>query len=325
MTRKTLGAIIAVLFIVSGATGLVYQIVWFKYLSLFLGNTTQAQSIVLATFMGGLAIGASLWGRRADRARYPLVLYALLELGIAANCLLYPVLLGGVKNIFISFVSANNLPSDGTTVLFLKIIASISTLLLPTILMGGTLPVLVKFLSERIEESGKMVAKLYFLNSFGAVVGSMLGGFFMIRMIGLSSTITVAAIINLVIGVIAFLLGRQRLSSAAPLTLASGQGTASEHFTDSQISLALAVSGISGLAAMIYEVAWVRLLIPVLGSSTYSFTLMLVAFISGITIGSWIIATYAHRITKTFRFLALCQAGVALSDRKSTRLNSSHI
>lgn len=310
MTKRSLSTIIALLFIVSGATGLVYQIVWFKYLSLFLGNTTQAQSVVLATFMGGLAIGATVWGRKADRSSHPLILYALLEIGIALYCLVYPFLLNSVKEAFIAFTVRQALPSDGPAVLMLKIGVSLATLLLPTILMGGTLPVLVKVLAERIEDSGRTVARLYYVNSFGAVLGSIVAGFFLVRSIGLQSTITLAALTNLAIGIAAFAIGRAiRPAAARP---AEGEAP-SAVFPLAEGRVALIVAGVSGLAAMIYEVAWVRLLIPVLGSSTYSFTLMLVAFISGITIGSWLIARWMERVKNVFGLLAFCQVGVGLS------------
>ena len=173
MTKPNLHAVIGVLFVLSGALGLVYQIVWFKYLSLFLGNTTYAQTIVLATFMGGLAIGAAVWGRKADRLSKPLLLYGWLELGIGVYCLLYPFLLDLLKSTFIVAVQSLQLASDSSSVLALKLVISLVSLLLPTILMGGTLPVLVRFISQRIEESGKDVAILYFLNSLGAVGGSI--------------------------------------------------------------------------------------------------------------------------------------------------------
>jgi spermidine synthase len=181
MNKQTIYGVIATLFIISGATGLVYQIAWFKYLSLFLGNTTYAQTVVLATFMGGLAIGASLWGRKADQSKSPIKLYAGLELFVGIYCIVYPALLSVAKIAFIAIVHAFQLPSDGGTVLILKLFISAVMLLFPTILMGGTLPVLVRFISNSIEESGKNVATLYFLNSLGAVLGSLLGGFFMFR------------------------------------------------------------------------------------------------------------------------------------------------
>jgi spermidine synthase/tetratricopeptide (TPR) repeat protein/MFS family permease len=311
INRHTLLSIIALLFIVSGIAGLMYQIVWFKYLSFFLGNTTYAQTMVLASFMGGLALGAAVWGKRADRSKNPLALYAWLELGIGLYCLLYPVLLDLVKAAFIGIVVQADLSSDSGLVLLLKLLVSIATLLLPTMLMGGTLPVLVRFISERIEDAGKNVATLYFLNSFGAVMGSLLGGFFFVPLVGLQATILSAVGINIVVGVVAFFLSRSRFE------LVEGEPTSSDvdtpQFSDQQIKLAIVVAGVSGFASMIYEVTWVRLLMPLLGSTTYSFTLMLVAFLFGITLGSWIVALLIARIKNLFGALALCQAGVALS------------
>ncbi len=288
-----------------------YQVVWFKYLSLFLGNTTYAQTMVLASFMSGLAIGAAWWGKRADRSRNPLALYGWLELGIGLYCLAYPWFLRVVKDAFIQVVLSAGWPSDSAIVLVLKLVVSLITLLIPTILMGGTLPVLVRFISERIEDSGKNVAVLYFLNSFGAVVGSFLGGLFFIPNVGLLLTIYAAVAVNLIIGVAALLLSRrfQEYSVATPESTDTSVG----EFTDRQIFLAIGVAGLSGFAAMVYEVCWVRLLQPILGSSTYSFSLMLIAFITGITLGSWIVARLFDRLKNLFGFLAVCQLGVAIS------------
>lgn len=311
ISKENFHGIIALLFIVSGAAGLMYQVVWFKYLSLFLGNTTYAQTVVLATFMGGLAIGASLWGRRADTSKQPLRIYALLEIAIGVYCLLYPQLLNVFKNVFISVVHSFNLPSDSMEVLLLKLVVSLCTLLFPTILMGGTLPVLVKFISDRIEDAGKNVATLYFLNSFGAVGGSLLAGFFFVPLAGLQATTYSAAVTNILIGLAALLLMRLRFEQTQEVSGAEEQVVI--EFTPAEITIAVAVAGLSGLASMIYEVAWVRLLIPVLGSSTYSYTLMLVAFIAGITIGSWIVSLRIKKIKNLFGFLAVCQLGVGLT------------
>ncbi len=311
MNKQNMYGVIATLFIVSGATGLVYQIAWFRYLSLFLGNTTYAQTVVLATFMGGLAIGASLWGRKADSSKSPIKLYARLELLIGIYCILYPALLGVAKSLFIATVHGFQLPSDGGAVLALKLLISAVMLLFPTILMGGTLPVLVRFISSTVEESGRNVATLYFLNSLGAVLGSMLGGFFLVEIAGLQATVIGAGVVNILIASVAFSLGTR--IPAMPALSAEVEPEIERPTTDRQALLAVGVAGVSGLAAMIYEVAWVRLLIPVLGSSTYSYTLMLVAFISGITIGSWLVAMFIRRIRNLFRALALCQLGVGLS------------
>jgi spermidine synthase len=311
LSRQTLHSTIGLLFVISGGLGLIYQIVWFKYLSLFLGNTTYAQTIVLATFMGGLAIGSAWWGRKVDRTPRPLRLYAYLELGIGVYCLLYPKFLELLKSIFISIVVSMQLPSDGTAVLLLKFLTSLCSLLVPTILMGGTLPVLVRFISHKLEESGRNIAVLYFLNSFGAVVGSLLAGFFFIRLLGLSTTVYTAAVINLLIGAFAIILSMWKITSENSEVEATEE--AEQLFPRKEVILAITVAGISGLAAMIYEVTWVRMLIPVIGSSTYSFSLMLVAFISGITIGSLIVSAIVRRVKNLSSLLAWCQVGIVLS------------
>ncbi|MGH7595832.1 MAG: fused MFS/spermidine synthase [bacterium] len=311
MSNKNLQLVVALLFIFSGITGLIYQIVWFKYLSLFLGNTTYAQTVVLATFMGGLAIGAWLWGRRADASKRPLAVYAGLEIGIGVYCLLYPTFIGFVRDGFIAMVHAANLPSDGAAVLALKFLLSLLTLLLPTVLMGGTLPVLVKALSQSLDESGKNVALLYFLNSLGAVMGSALGGFVFVPQIGLQASMLLTAIFNLAIGACALLLNQR---ASRPSESESEMAPASERiFSAKEMSVALLVAGISGMASMMYEIGWVRLLVLVLGSSTYSFSLMLIAFIAGITLGSWIVSSLITRIKNLFTFLAVCQAGAAMA------------
>ncbi len=324
MKKQTLYGMIALLFIVSGATGLMYQVVWFKYLSLFLGNTTYAQTVVLATFMGGLAIGAALWGRRADASGRPLFLYGVLEIVIGLYCLLYPTLLDWFKSAFTGIVFSLQLPSDSPEVLILKLVMSLLTLLFPTILMGGTLPILARFISERMEDAGRNVATLYFLNSFGAVVGSLLAGFSFIPLVGLSVTVYTAAVVNILIGAVALLLVRteirlpseeeSRHSRSDSGTQSAGADSPGGHFfTPRQVTMALVVAGLSGLASMIYEVTWVRLMIPVLGSSTYSYSLMLVAFISGITVGSWLVSNLFRKIKNLFGFLAICQLGVGVS------------
>ena len=310
LSRETLHSLIGLLFVFSGALGLIYQIVWFKYLTLFLGNTTYAQTIVLATFMAGLAIGAAWWGRKVDQVRHPLRLYALLELGIGLYCLLYPKFHELLEDLFISTVISLRLPSDGALVLLLKLFISCCTLLIPTILMGGTLPVLVRFISRRLDESGKNVALLYFLNSFGAVLGSFLAGFFLIRILGLSMTVYVTAVVNLLLGALAFLLSRWHIPEG---NLVEEKKESLRVFSRREMILAVTVAGISGLAAMIYEVTWVRLLIPVLGSAIYSFAIMLVAFITGITLGSYIVSTLVQRIKNLTAFLVWCQVGIVLS------------
>jgi predicted membrane-bound spermidine synthase len=233
-------------------------------------------------------------------------------LGIGVYCLLYPKFLELLKSVFISIVVSSQLPSDGTAVLLLKFLTSLCSLLIPTILMGGTLPVLVRFISHKLEESGRNIAVLYFLNSFGAVIGSLLAGFFLIRILGLSTTVYLAAVFNLLIGVFALLLSLWKIPPHNKEVVEELQES-EQIYPHREVILAIMVAGISGLAAMIYEVTWVRMLIPVIGSSTYSFSLMLVAFISGITIGSLIVSSLVQRVKNLSAMLAWCQVAIVLS------------
>lgn len=312
MTKQNFQSLIAILFILSGATGLVYQIVWFKYLSLFLGNTTYAQTIVLATFMGGLAIGAAAWGRKADVLKKPVLLYAILELIISVYCFFFPFINTVIKNLFFDIARSSQMEIGSFPLLLLKFAASVIMLIIPTILMGGTLPVLVKGITDKIEESGRSVAILYFLNSFGAVAGSLMGGFILIRLIGLEGTIESTAILNAGIGFIALFLSLQHYDTVSEKKELKAE-LYGRSFTAKKATIAVAVAGVSGIASMIYEVTWVRMLTPVFGSSTYSFSLMLVAFISGITVGSFIVWKIIDRVKNVFGLLATVQFGVMLS------------
>lgn len=313
ITQESLYSVIGILFVFSGGLGLIYQIIWFKYLSLFLGYTTYAQTIVLATFMGGLAIGSALFGRKADISKSPFRIYALLELGIGLYCLIYPKFLDLLKYLFISIVTNLQLDSGSNNVLMMKLLISILSLLLPTILMGGTLPVLARFISRRLSEAGRNVAILYFLNSFGAVVGSLLAGFFFIRLIGLNATIYSTSILSILIGVIAFVLSRVKIVYSSNKEELRYQDKSNISYSQRDAILAIITAGLSGIAAMIYEVTWVRLLLPVFGSSTYSFSIMLIAFISGIAIGSYIVTFFIRRIKNLLMFLALCQFLIVLA------------
>lgn len=312
MNKSTFQSLIAILFILSGATGLVYQIVWFKYLSLFLGNTTYAQTIVLATFMGGLSLGAALWGRTADRLKRPVMLYGILELVISFYCFFFPEINTVVRELFYSTAASMGLAIGSPSLLALKFAASALMLLVPTILMGGTLPILVKGITSRIEESGNTVALLYFLNSFGAVAGSLMGGFILVRLVGLEGSITSTAVLNAGIAFIALFLSLQHYELSGEKREEREEEPA-QTFTPRQVRIAVAAAGVSGAASMMYEVTWVRMLTPVFGSSTYSFSLMLVAFISGITLGSLIVSKYIGRMKNVFGFLAAAQFGVVVS------------
>ncbi|MGD0338066.1 MAG: fused MFS/spermidine synthase [Bacteroidota bacterium] len=319
MKNQNILTVVALAFIISGICGLIYEVVWAKYLALFIGNTTYAHTVVLATFMGGLAAGAYFWGKRSDITSSRLRLYGFLEVVIGLYCFFYPPFLRLLEKTYIAIVAGVDAPSDGILVLSLKLGVSVVSLFLPTFLMGGTLPVLARFITKKIDETGKEVGILYFLNSFGAVVGSFFAGFFLIEAFGLSNTVYIAAIMNCIIGsgmiVLSFFWKEEeQLPEAAPVeTAVEGNVEPAYIFSSQEIRIALLTAALSGFAAMVYELTWIRLLTLILGSSVYSFSLMLMAFISGITIGSYIVSKIVQRLKNLYTFLGICELAVGIS------------
>lgn len=301
-------------FILSGICGLIYEVAWSKYLASFIGSTAYSHMIVLATYMSGLALGAFFLGKYSDKVSNQIKLYGLLEIGIGVYCLAYPFLIEIVGNLFIYTASSFNGASNKGLMLTLKFLLSFLTLILPTFLMGGTLPILTKFFTKRINDSGKDVAVLYYINSFGAVIGTGLAGFFLIKNYGLESTVWVAAIINIVIGLSAFLLSKiVKQDAQIKKSKEKKEEVAPQLFSSPAIRIATITAMASGFIAMLYELSWIRMLSNILGSTTYSFTVMLIAFISGIAIGSFIVSLIIKRIKNLVAFLAICQYGTALS------------
>lgn len=303
------------LFVLSGIAALIYQVVWFKQLSYFLGNTTYSQSIVLATYMGGLALGAWYWGKKADTFKKALLLFAILEITLSIYCFFYAPIFSFVEKNFISTVTSNGWASDSSIVLLIKFIVSGATILFPTFLMGGTLPILVKYLSSKLDQVGKNVSVLYFINSLGAVIGTILAGFFLIQTFGLLKTTYFAASIELSVGLISLYLSKFTLDPLKAETTETNQSPDSKLFiiSQSQFKLVLRIAALSGFSAMVYEIVWLRLLIPVLSSSTYSFTLILTAFIGGITLGSYLTYRYNSKIKNPLKFVGLCQFIIVVS------------
>jgi len=315
MQKQNIRIIVSLLFVVSGIAGLIYQVAWFKYLSLFLGNTTYAQMTVLATFLGGLAFGNYLFGKRADAFKNPVKIYSLLELFIGAYCLLYPTLNSILGKIFLSTASKFDLISNPVLFTGLRFFVAGFLLFLPATAMGGTLPVLSSFFVDRIQNTRKEIASLYFLNSFGAFVGVVFAGFVLIKEFGLELTVYSTATLNIIAGVIALLMSRKAIN------LVKSDFLHAEDFDKSELPdvnkqtalLVIAVAGISGMAALLYEMVWVRLLINFFGSSTYAFSIMLMAFIGGITVGSFFVSQKAFRKFNYIKLLAFLQSAIAFS------------
>ncbi len=286
-------ALIYLMFFLSGAAALIYQVVWVRSLTLIFGGSHLAVTAVLSIFMAGLAIGGYVVGKYVDTVKKPLRLYGLLELGIA----LFAVIFIGLMNLYPSIYVplAQGRDSSPLYLSFIRMLFSIIALIVPTTLMGGTLPVLSRFLSHHSRNLRNHLSFLYGFNTLGAVLGATAAGFFLLRLYSVSTTLYIAIFTNAAIGLISILLQ----DKAAALVAAERSGpeaesTPSGHETPVQNSkgnlppykLVLWGIGVSGFCALGYEVLWSRILTIVVGASVYGFTIMLVAFLTGIALGS---------------------------------------
>ncbi|MEA3367956.1 MAG: fused MFS/spermidine synthase, partial [Planctomycetota bacterium] len=198
---------LVVIYFCSGACSLIDEVVWVRLLKLTLGNTIYASSIVVSTFMGGLALGALIMGRYADRVRRRLRLYAVLEVAVTASALALPWALGLAEAAYGRvFVRWEESPA---ALIAVQVVVSAAILLVPTMLMGSTLPLLGRYVTALAERTGRRVGRLYALNMLGATLGCFLAGFVLIRTLGVMGTLYAAAGLNLLVAAGGWVLSRR--------------------------------------------------------------------------------------------------------------------
>ena len=296
----------SVLFFLSGATGLIYELLWVRVLYQSFGSTIQSVTTVVAAYMGGLGLGAWALGRVADRSQKPAVLYGWLEIAIGLFGILSPLVLGLAHWLYIGTAGALALGGGASVALRFGLAALV--LLIPTTLMGGTLPVLTRALTG--EDRGLLkpsLGRLYGLNTLGAMTGTALAGFFLIEFVGVRASLWATAAINLAIGATAIRLGRQQEA------LVVGHPPAEENLhqpppTSTALhNLALALLALTAFASLLNEIAWTRVLIMLVGGSTYAFTLILFVFLLGIGLGSIIVARRSAPRAETAATAGLAQ------------------
>ena len=309
--------IVWLIFIFSGASGLIYQVIWMRQLTLIFGSTVFATSTVLTAFMGGLALGSYYFGKKIDESREsPLRIYALLEAGIGAFCLVWPLILGALSAIYV--LIHRNVTSEFYTLSLIRFVLTFGVLLIPATLMGGTLPVLTRFFVKRLEQLGTNIGILYALNTFGAVIGTVAAGFFLIEALGIRWTLGVGIAINFAVAAIALVLTRKASTTEdvshqlreIPIEPESSLTDNRQPITDNH--LALWAIGISGFCALAYEVLWTRIMVFFLGSTTYAFATMLAAFLFGIALGSMVFARWVDRIKQPLAIFGIVQLGIGL-------------
>ena len=285
--------ILAFLFFLSGAAGLVYEVTWSRYLSLVLGNTTQAHTVVLAAFLAGLALGNYALGKWGARFKNPVLAYAALELGIALYCAFYPFTQRWAQSLY--FGGSSEFLSSFA---FRAAISSF-TLIVPTFLMGGTFPVLIRAFAGDFRETQKMTGLLYAVNSLGAVIGSASSSLWLIQSFGLDAAMLIGAALSAASGLGALGLAPRQppAESAAEDSPGATEANAAAGTwgTVTQFRWIASAAFLSGFTALVLEIVWFRFFALILGSTLYSFSLMLSAFILGITLGSLCAARLSAR------------------------------
>jgi len=298
---------LSICFFLSGMCGLIYQVVWSRMLCLTFGHTTFAISTVITAFMGGLALGSYTLGRWADSESMfhrflalrgvssSFLMYGILEAFIGIYCLFTPCLFKLIEYIYINF---SGLPFYVLSIL--RFILCILVLILPTLCMGGTLPLLSKFLIRHSKELSNKLGLLYFINTLGAVFGTILSGYYLINTVGLTASLHFAAIINIGIGTIVYILNKDRRNifiSTSDKDVKDVGAKEERTVSVRNIKLLVIIFAFAGFASMIYELTWTRALALTLASTTYAFSTMLGTFLFGIALGSILFSYFSKKWT----------------------------
>jgi spermidine synthase len=309
--------LLVLLFFGSGMAALIYQVMWLRLLGLVFGVTVYAASTVLASFMAGLAIGSYWAGRIADRAQHPLRLFGLAEVAVGVTALATPKVLAGLTWLWVGVSPA--LPESLALMTVVRFGCAFAVLLVPTALMGATLPLVVKSAVTRMEGFGPRVGLLYATNTAGAIVGALTAGFYLISELGVTASFFIAAGINTTIGLAAvaasyaggIAYARGPAAPAPPAPVAALAGT----FVDTGATgrTVLWVFGLSGFVTLALEVIWFRILALYLRPTAYAFTIMLAAVLIGLSAGSYLITPWLRRRVNWLGVLTVMQLGISLA------------
>ena len=285
---------ICLLFYFSGIAALTYEVLWVRHLGLIFGNTVYAAATVMMTYMFGLAVGAHYAGRLAKKIKRPVRMFGILEILTALYALCVPLIFDVIQNIY-KFIAIN--VSDSILLLtVVRVLLALVLLLIPTAMMGATLPVLSKGFLMKVDRFGSRLGLLYGINTLGAVSGVLLAGFVFIPQLGMNVSNFVAVGLDSLVGIVSLLLARKFDQSPEVVSGLSVETELLSPIKKSRKAYGLLIAlGVSGFISLALEVVWFRALILIFGSTTYSFSAMLGIFLIGLSLGSLIISRYADR------------------------------
>ena len=342
---RSVAPVFYIAFLLSGVSGLLYETTWSRYLGLLLGHSAYAQTIVLVVFLGGMALGAALVGRRSERVARPWLAYAIIEVAIGLFGLVFHFIYSGASAL--AYGTIFPALEGGMPLLVAKWLIAAVLVLPQSVLLGMTFPLLSAEVLRRFPMSpGRVLSLLYFTNGLGGAVGVLVGGFWLVAKLGLAGTLAVAGLLNLFVGAavagavwISTRAARERAEQVIVPHPASARG--SERVPDTppptvtvasvppielrptpglsarQLRIVLlTVSVGTAIASFVYEIAWIRMLSLVLGGATHAFELMLSAFILGLALGAFWVRGRIDRFRDPLRALGIVQwlmGGLALA------------
>lgn len=284
--------ILIFLFIGSGASALIYEVAWFHLLRFTIGSSTLSLGILLAAFMGGLCIGSLICHRLIAVRHHPLRVYALLELGIGLCGIAIPLILPLVSHLYFAWAGY------GPAGIFLRALVCVVLLIPPTVLMGATLPAIARWI-ELTALGYAHLGLLYSANIVGAVIGTALAGFYLLRVYDVYFATGVAVAFNMSIALIGLALAL-RHRSVPEVAAASGE----DRYTLIPVHAVIALSGLTALGA---QVVWTRILSLLLGGTVYTFSVILAVFLTGLGIGGGLGSYTCRQSTRPDRMLAVYQ------------------
>ena len=311
-------ALVAFCFLLSGFAALLYETVWLRQFAILLGTSEQAIAVVLASYMGGLALGSAVAARYVDRIKRPLLTYGILEAGIAIAALAMPIGLMIVRALQSALFAGADQPPDAGSLpqIAFSFVSAFTLIALPTAMMGATLPLLTKHVVHRDEELGPRVSWLYAINTLGAVAGTLCAAFVFLPAFGLLRTVWVGVAANMAVFALVWKLSKTVGNDFDPGHLENQSHAIPPSGTsagDVRFRWVLVLVAISGAISFCYEIVFTRMLGHVIGGSTFAFATMLSGFLLGITIGSAIATRFAsnRRIAAIAFAYAQCLAAIA--------------
>ncbi|MDH5676989.1 MAG: fused MFS/spermidine synthase [Nitrospinota bacterium] len=328
-------------FFLSGVAGLVYQIIWVRMFSLSFGNTVYAVSLVVAAFLAGLALGSHVLGKVADRLKDPKNSYVLLEVLIAVSAVVVSAAIGWIDDIMASLMTVEEITSFKWQAA--RFISAFIALLIPTFLMGGTLPVMSKFYITSMDRLGKGVGVLYAANTYGAMVGAFLSGFVMIKYLGVWNTLFAAFLANFLVAGLVWLVpaAQQEKAGEAPKPGAPAEegkkkrkkgkkearmeraayAREEANVEDEDESgfepliapaMAMALMAAAGFSSIALEILWTRGFVVSFKSTVYLFSGLLSIYLLGMALGSHVFSRVLDKVEDPLRLLGLAQMGVGI-------------